>query len=131
MPLHRYSLLVQAADIILNSVGVNYKFHLGGDTYVETADKSDKILFSKYDYLNNVRALVVDESITLTTEQFVTLVSKMADIEASIPELTIISPCYLRDDHKNIYKMFPKCNECCIDFKEEDYHDDEEIDYIG
>ena len=113
LPLQRYSMLVQAADMIRNSVGVDYHFHLGAYYFVETLSTSDKIHFTKYEEIyEDLYGLCVDEEIALNLDQFNIMVGKMCEIDALIPELSSTIPCYLREDHQNQQgaMMCPECN---------------------
>lgn len=98
----RWSVLTQSADIIANAVGSSYRLHLGGNCFLETFPNSDKVHLTKYEQLyEDVVALNADEYIALTADQFHTVMARMCDIEAVIPELSLVIPCYMREDHKN------------------------------
>ena len=106
-------MLVQAADIIKNNVGTDYYFHLGANCFIETLSTSENIHFAKYEEIyEDVHALSVDEGIALNKSQFNVIVEKMCEIEAVIPELSAIVPCYLREDHQNQLGAMtcPECN---------------------
>ena len=105
-------MFAQAADMIRNSVGVEYHFHLGAHFFVETLSTSDKIHFTKYEEIyEDVYGLCVDEGIALNLDLFNVIVEKMYEIEAMIPELVTIVPCYLREDHQNQLGAL-MCAEC-------------------
>jgi len=102
LPVHRWSVLAQSADIIMNSVGSSYRLHLGGNCFVETLPNSDKVHLLKYEELyEDVVILNADEYMALTADQFHTVMTKMYDIDDVIPELSLVIPCYMRQDHQN------------------------------
>ena len=112
--------MAHAMDTIIESVGTDYRLHVGGNYYVETMKFSDKIHLVKYEELHgndaedlygNIMTVCVDEYILLTPTQFNIIISKIHDIDAVIPELSLVVPCYMRDDHQN-QEGAAMCVEC-------------------
>ena len=88
--------------MIANNIGSHYSYHLGANYYAETFRPSEYIHFTKYEEnFDGLRAISLDEGISLTQQQFELIVSKMCEIEAVIPELSVTVPCYLAEDHMN------------------------------
>lgn len=112
LPLQRYSRFVHGVDLIMNNIGADYSYHLGANYYAETFKKSDRIHFTKYDdRWDGLSVVSLDEGISITQKQFELIVSKVCAIEAVIPELSIITPCYLAESHKNHLNAL-SCDEC-------------------
>ena len=104
--------MAQSADYIKDSIGTEYRLHLGGNYFAETLVFSDKIHLVKYEVLDeNVTTICLDEYIQLSLSQFDTIISRLYDIESVIPELSLVVPCYMREDHQN-QEGAALCHEC-------------------
>ena len=103
------------------AIGTNHKVHLGGGFYVQTFYNSDNVHITKYEKTEKGLDLIcTDESIVLTRQQFTIIADNFGQIEDVIPELSLIIPCYLKEDHQNQMGYF-MCAECNPHGYEEDW----------
>ena len=92
-------MLIHGVDLIMNNFGSNYSYHLGGNYYVQTFKASPYIHFVKYDdNCSGTPVISLDEGIAITLIQFELFVSKVCEIEDVLPELSVLTPCYLTHD---------------------------------
>lgn len=114
LPLKRYSILAQCAQSLRDSLGSANTYHLGGGYYAETTASSQNVHLTKYDYdiKSDTWAINVEDGVTLKQQQFDLFITYLQDVENVIPELTVLTPCYLQEDHQNQYGFLtcPECN---------------------
>lgn len=97
--------MAQCANNIRNDVGTEFNYHLGGNFYAETLTTTQNVHLLKYeqtyDDINEWPYMMDTENkIALTTEEFDTYIANIDKIEKALPELSILKPCYLWDDHR-------------------------------
>lgn len=102
LSLQRYAVLAQCSELIMNSVGSTASYHLGSGYYAKTSTNTSEVEICKYDYDTQIGVLMLNyqERITLEKSQFEAFISLIQEIENVIPELSILIPCYLQEDHQ-------------------------------
>ena len=110
--LQRWATLVHSTHMINSAIGTNHSVHLGGSVYAETFYMSDNVHITKYEKTKQGKyAICLDQNVKLSSNQFKTIIAHLDHIEYCVPELSIIRPCYLNDDHQNQMGYF-QCSEC-------------------
>ena len=96
IPLQRWCIFVQCVDKVKNAIGSDNNLHLGGGQYVETYSNTQSVSLTQRNVCDD-GAYCTDQ--TLTQMQYNILLHSLDFIENALPELNIIHPCYLDDDH--------------------------------
>ena len=108
IPIHRWSVFVHCVEKVKNAVGSKSGIHLGGGQYVQTDNNSQIVLFTQCQ-ADNVGGYNTDQCLSL--KQFDIIIHNIDCIENALPELHIIVPCYVNDDH-NTQEGRMLCQEC-------------------
>lgn len=104
---------MQTVDVVKCAIGTNHQVHLGGGYYIETFFNSDNVHITKYDKQEDgICSISLAQSIVLTRYQFITISENFDKIQDVTPELSLIIPCYMNEDHQNQmgYAMCPECS---------------------